>query len=267
MRSQSKGREAQNNPIIRRRRCPRRRHGPRFNERHRPWKTSSTSGGFHVWVNHQHIPDKDTCGLRTHVFANFRWSRRGLVNSFLPRYARSRWLRAVLETIMDYGRRSLARLVVGYTGGKEGFRTRWKIYGGAVDKLCFISRDVIFIKAAGRCLLPPYTPVVGVVSRAMYGVYITKYTMLRWLPIQLFISRYTDARRINSTLMDLLKRVKIDFLYEGYLSYVNRVSRVYICLHRRYQFKNTPSGKIPRFEEFLHFVHWMKKWVTPFARP
>lgn len=127
-----------------------------------------------------------------HVFANFRRSRRGLVNSFLPGYARSRWLRAVLETIMDYGRWSLARLVVGYTGGKEGFRTRWKIYGGSVDKLCFISRDVIFIKAAGRCLLPPYTPVVGVVSRAMYGVYIAKYTTVAYLYSYLRVPRYTD---------------------------------------------------------------------------
>lgn len=49
-------------------------------------------------------PQRDTSGIRTHVFANFRRSRRGLVNSFLSGRVSSRWLWAVLETIMDYGR-------------------------------------------------------------------------------------------------------------------------------------------------------------------
>lgn len=131
---------------------------------------------------------------------------------------------------MDYGRRSLARLVVGYTGGEKGFRTRWKIYGGAVDKLCFISRDVIFIKAAGRCLLPPYTPDSrGRIARYVHhDVYITRCTMLR---IQLFIPRYTDTHvcRINSTLMDLLKRSEIDFCTKDiYRVQITHLAHVYL---------------------------------------
>lgn len=230
MMSQSKCREAQNNPIIHRRRSAYVVHGS-MNDIDTE-KTSGTSSGSRVWVNHQYMPHRDMRGLRTHVFANFRWSCRGLVNSFLPRYARSRWLRAVLETIMDYGRRSLARLVVGYTGGKEGFRTRWKIYGGAVDKLCFISRDVIFIKAAGRCLLPPYTPVVGGSYRALCTA-CTSRNVLCCVRIQLFIPPYTDTRacRINSTLMDLLKLLEIDFCTKDiYRVWITSCACIFVCV-------------------------------------
>lgn len=102
----------------------------------------------------------------------------------------------------------LASVVAGCTGGKEGFRTRWKIYGGPVDKLCFISRDVIFIKAAGRCLLPPYTPVVRS-YRAVYMLYVVvRYTML--VSMQLFTDIQMRVYRINDMLMDLSSELKFD---------------------------------------------------------
>lgn len=72
----------------------------------------------------------------------------------------------------------------------------------------------------------------------------------------------TRACRINSTLMDLLKRVEIDFctidIYRGW-------ERMYICLRQRHQFRNTSFGKILRgtlwaiFKTYLIYQRWRSK--------
>lgn len=105
-------------------------------------------------------------------------------------------------------------MVVGYTGGKEGFRTRWKIYGEPVDKLCFISRDVIFIKAAGRCLLPlyPASQVVSLYVYTFHGVYVSEKHCAR---IYAAIYRSTDACIADKRYADgSLKRVEISSLWK-----------------------------------------------------
>lgn len=163
--------------------------------------------------------------VRTHVYS--RIFAVGRLNSFLPSHARFpvaagrfRNYNGLWKAVWPRRRRWF---VIQGEGERGAFRTRWKIYGGPVDKLCFISRDVIFIKAAGRCLLPPYTPGSRVVVSRLYmcvtACTSVKYTML--FRIYEAIYQYTDACIPDKRHADgSLERVKIDLCREKRLSRV-----------------------------------------------